>query len=266
MSKRVWIISDTHLGCRSNSVLWLTLIEDYFFNFFIPLVKEKHKEGDVLYHTGDVFDNRQSINLRAQDLGIRIFEELSKIFGEINIIVGNHDIMRKNSNEISSVDCLKYIPNVNVYKDLAIIDYDTARCFLMPWRRDVDHEIETVNLCKQSLSEDKFNFLFCHSEVQGIRTNPSQRLYEGGNDVKVFKDFDRVYSGHIHYRQERDNFVLVGNPYQMTRSDRGNEKGIYILDLESGKHEFIINDYSPKFIKFYINNFLIHKVELNLEI
>ena len=77
---RIWLISDTHIGCRSNSVLWLSLIEDYFFNFFIPLVKKEYRPGDVLYHLGDVFDNRQSINLAAQHLGIRVFEELSTIF------------------------------------------------------------------------------------------------------------------------------------------------------------------------------------------
>ena len=68
------MVSDSHLGCRSNSVLWLQIIEDYFFNFFIPLIKKEYKKGDVLYHLGDVFDNRQSVNLAAQDLAIRVFE------------------------------------------------------------------------------------------------------------------------------------------------------------------------------------------------
>ena len=120
------MVSDSHLGCRSNSVLWLHIIEDYFFNFFIPLVKKEYKKGDVLYHLGDVFDNRQSVNLAAQDLAIRIFEELGKIFPDIHIIVGNHDIMRKNSNEISSVDCLKYLPNVTVLKEPKILKYENA--------------------------------------------------------------------------------------------------------------------------------------------
>ena len=31
MAKRIWMISDSHLGCRSNSVFWLQIIEDYFF-------------------------------------------------------------------------------------------------------------------------------------------------------------------------------------------------------------------------------------------
>jgi len=255
------MVSDTHLGCRSNSVLWLKIIEDYFFNFFIPLVKKNYKDGDVLFHLGDVFDNRQSINLAAQNLAIRIFEELSKIFPEIHIIVGNHDIMRKNSNEISSVDCLKYIPNVNVHKEPKVLNYRVGgggKCLLMPWRRDSDHEKQTL----KEYSNQKIDYLFCHTETQGVQTNPNKKyLHEGGNNVNVFKDFKRVYSGHIHYRQEKKNFILVGNPYHMTRSDRDNQKGVYILDLKTGEHTFTPNTESPKFIRYYINEILERRLD-----
>ena len=39
----------------------------------------------------------------------------------------------------------------------------------------------------------------------------------------------------------------------MTRSDRGNQKGVYLLDLKSGKHQFFENHRSPKFIRYYIS-------------
>lgn len=254
---RTWIISDTHLGARSNSVLWLNIVEDYFFNFFIPLVKKEYKKGDVLFHLGDVFDNRQSLNLAAQDLGIRIFEELSKIFPEIHIIVGNHDIMKKNSNDISSVDCLKYIPHVTVHKEPKILNYNGTKCLLMPWRRNSEHEKETL----ESI-EEHIDYMFCHTETQGVQTSPSRKhLHEGGNELSTFSKFKRVYSGHIHYRQEMKNFILVGNPYQMTRSDRGNKKGVYLLDLSTGKHKFIENKRSPVFIRYYINEILERRMD-----
>ncbi len=264
MSKRIWMISDTHLGCRSNSVLWLSIIEDYFFNFFIPLVKKEYREGDVLFHLGDVFDNRQSINLAAQHLGIRVFEELSTVFPEIHVIVGNHDIMKKNTNEITSVDCIKYVPNVTVHKEPKLLKIGNRKCLLMPWRRDSDHEKETL----LDFKKENPDYLFCHSETQGVQMSPSTKhLHEGGNDLNVFKDFKKVYSGHIHYRQEKGNFILVGNPYQMTRSDRGNEKGIYLLDLDTDTHQFIVNDRSPKFIRYYINDIFNRRVgEIESEI
>lgn len=255
--KRIFMISDTHLGCRSNSVLWLNIIEDYFFNFFIPFVKKEYKPGDVLFHLGDVFDNRQSLNLAAQDLGIRVFEELSKIFPEIHIIVGNHDIMKKNSNDISSVDCLKYIPNVTVHKEPYILNYGNKKCLLMPWRRNSDHEKETLDNIHETI-----DYMFCHTETQGAQTTLSTKhLHEGGNDLTTFNRFSKVYSGHIHYRQELNNFILVGNPYQMTRSDRGNEKGFYILDISSGNHKFIKNKRSPVFLRYNINDILERRMD-----
>ena len=54
---------------------------------------------------------------------------------------------------------------------------------------------------------------------------------------------------------------MVGNPYQMTRSDAGNEKGWYITDLESGEETFFENNYSPKFVRIYLNKFLDRSIE-----
>lgn len=257
MAKRIWMIADTHVGCRQNSVLWLNLIESYFYDFFIPLVKREYREGDVLVHLGDVFDNRQSINLAAQHLVIKLFEDLTKIFPEIHVLVGNHDIMKKNSNDITSIDCIKYIPNVNIHKEPKLLDYELGKCFLMPWRRDREHEIETV-----ATIPDDVKYVFCHTETQGVQLGPNNKvLSEHGNVVSVFNKFKRVYSGHIHYRQEKKNFILVGNPYQMTRSDRDNQKGIYVLDLQTDKHTFYENHHSPKFLKYNINQLYERTIE-----
>ena len=38
-AKRVWFITDTHLGVRNNSNEWLDQTRDYFFNWFFPLVE-----------------------------------------------------------------------------------------------------------------------------------------------------------------------------------------------------------------------------------
>ena len=74
------IVSDTHLGARSNSSEWLTTMMDWFREDFIPKAKELYEPGTVLIHTGDVFDNRQSINLMVLHEGMAIFEVLSHIF------------------------------------------------------------------------------------------------------------------------------------------------------------------------------------------
>lgn len=107
-AKRAFIVSDTHFGARSNSVEWIDEMMDWFYSDFIPKVKENYQPGDILIHCGDVFDNRQSVNLLVLHRAISLFEELSKIFVDgIYIIAGNHDVMRKTSNDVSSLDCLK---------------------------------------------------------------------------------------------------------------------------------------------------------------
>lgn len=250
------MISDTHLGCRTNSVMWIDLIKGYFYDFFIPLIKkEADPNNDVLYHLGDVFDNRQSINLAVQNLAIELFDELTHYFKEIRIIVGNHDIMKKNSTDITSVDCLKYIPKIFVHKTATINTYNigqkTIKCALMPWQVDENEELEFLS--------KKADYLFCHAEIKGHQmTNSTHNVVEGGVEIKEFAGYKRVYSGHIHYGQHKPgtNIVYVGNPYQMTRGDISNEKGIYCLELETDKETFYKNTYSPIFLKFYIDEIL----------
>ena len=38
-SKRLWMITDTHLGVRNSSEEWIQIVRKYFFEWFIPLVK-----------------------------------------------------------------------------------------------------------------------------------------------------------------------------------------------------------------------------------
>jgi DNA repair exonuclease SbcCD nuclease subunit len=255
MYKRIIITSDWHFGIRSNNLDWFEIMKDYHESFFIPWLEENVQEGDVMYHLGDVFDNRQNVNLLIASYAIDLFERLSRIV-PIHIIVGNHDIYRKNTNEVTSVDILKHIPNITIHKEPIVHKYKEAKCLLMPWRRDKEHEQETLAEYKN------VDYLFCHSEVKGVRTtsNPHVKLEEG-NDVNLFKRFKRVYSGHIHYAQRFSNVNFVGNPHHMTRSDRGNKKGIWLLDMETGTESFYENTRSPIFLKYKMSSILDETVE-----
>lgn len=251
-AKRAIIISDTHLGARSNSVEWLEVMKDWFYGDFIPKVKEQYQPGDILIHCGDVFDNRQSVNLLVLHEGIKLFEELSKIFVDgIYVIAGNHDVMRKTSNDVSSLDSLKYIPKVNILKEPVIADFATTTALFMPWRTNDEEEKE----CLKEFEAQGCNYLFCHTNIRNLRFDGSRNVEEGLTLTELEK-FQRVYSGHIHWGQHRGNVTMVGNPYQMTRSDAGNEKGWYIIDFASGEETFFENNYSPKFIRIYLNKYL----------
>jgi DNA repair exonuclease SbcCD nuclease subunit len=251
-AKRAFIISDTHLGARSNSVEWLDMMKDWFYSDFIPKAKENYRPGDILIHCGDVFDNRQSVNLLVLHEGIKLFEELSSIFVDgVYVIAGNHDVMRKSSNDISSLDSLKYIPRVHIIKEPVLAKFPTTTALFMPWRTNEEEE----KRCIEEYDVHRCNFMFCHTNIRNLKFDNSRDVDEGLNLAELIK-FQRVYSGHIHWGQHRGNVTMVGNPYQMTRSDAGNKKGWYILDFESGNEEFVENEYSPRFVRVYLNKFL----------
>ena len=113
-----------------------------------------NEPGDIIINCGDVFDNRTSINVKSMDLGIKIYEELSKI-GPVHIIAGNHDIYYKTSTEISSLDILKYIPNVTVHKDVNVLEHDNIKFLMMPWQKDVKEESETLQKYQKESSTKK---------------------------------------------------------------------------------------------------------------
>jgi len=248
--KRVWFITDTHLGARSNSQEWIDIIEDYFYNFFIPLVKKHYRPGDILCHLGDVFDSRSAINLKVLTVCVNIFEDLSEIFKDgIIIIPGNHDVYAKSSNDVNSLISLKWIPNIQIFEEPASLMIGTKKFLLMPWRKD--HEEEKA--CVQSMGPH--DYLLCHADIAGMKFN-KHVVVSTGCDISTYKDFTRVYCGHIHYAQRKNNITLLGSPYEITRSDMNNEKGITLLDLESGKEQYWPNTHSPRFLQYSFTHIL----------
>jgi DNA repair exonuclease SbcCD nuclease subunit len=241
---RVWVLGDLHFGVRANSMEWLAIQKQFFDEVFIPTLKANVKPGDVLVQVGDTFDNRQSINIKVLNYAVRLFEELGKIL-PVHVICGNHDIWAKNSNEVTSIDSLKWIPNIQIYKEPKIMEWSGRKILMMPWRRDADHEAETLSEYPAT------DIVFCHSEVRGIYLNAKVKNLHGV-DSNIYDKYTRVYSGHIHFRQEKGKLLMVGTPYQLTRSDANNTKGFDLVNLEDMSETFYPNDVSPKFMKYNI--------------
>ena len=245
--KRAWLLSDTHFGIKNGSVEWVNIQQEYFSNFFIPLIKREKKEGDFIIHCGDVFDSRHSLGLYTINFTMKIFEELSKIL-PVTIIIGNHDIYNKMCNDINSVKILRWIPNVKIFEEPEIIKICGKKSLMMPWR--INHEEES-----KCLKENPADFLFCHTDVQGLKFNRNTEI-QSGITLDDLKQFRKVYSGHIHFSQSKGNFRMLGCPYQLTRSDVNNEKGVWCFNFETEEEKFYVNDVSPKFIRMNFENML----------
>lgn len=251
-AKRAWLISDTHLGVRTNSREWMDIIDDFFHNMLIPLLKEKAKPGDVLIHCGDVFDSRQSINLYVLNKGLEIFEEINKIM-PVYMIVGNHDIFMKYSNDINSLKVFKHMSGIHIFQEPTIAQLGPKKALFMPW---VDSAEELTEIIKSKSAD----IMFCHTDIKGMSFNRFVKIEEG-SDPDLLNKFERVYSGHIHYAQKFKNVRMLGSPYELTRSDSGNTKSVWMLDLETDEEESFVNKRSPKFVRFKLEWVLEQTIE-----
>lgn len=249
MSKKIFLIGDCHLGLGypNNSEKWFKTHQDYFNNFLIPLLKNRATSDDIIVILGDFFDNRNIIPINILNYGIDIIEELSKIT-QVHLIVGNHDLWSKSASDINSVRPLRYISNVKIYNKTEIFEYNGHKILMMPY---IENRLEQIKLIEENKQCD---YLFCHSDLNGCRMHLTSVANKNSDkiDIENFKSFKKVKSGHIHIRQRNSIFEFIGSIFQMDRNDLGDQKGITIMDLESGEDEFIPNKVSPVFKKIKI--------------
>ena len=253
-SGNVILISDIHFGVSSSSEEWQENINDYFQNWFIPYVKDELKKTPdaVICCLGDVYHDRKSIDIDVNNLCIDIFEQLAQII-PVYIINGNHDLSKKTNKGNSSLRSLGNIDNLTVIKEPTMLQFmegrkNIAKVAAIPYLGDCnDENKELVKFDKRA------DYAFMHTDISKMKFDNGMTIV-GAVDAEKFAG--KVISGHIHKRQETNKVVYVGSPYQMSRGDIDNQKGIYKLVLSTGEMIFTPNNYSPIFQKIDITKFL----------
>ena len=198
------MITDTHFGVYLNNLdKWQNMMESTFYEFVIPFLKKNVQEGDILIHLGDLFDNRTSIPIITLNKVEKILKEISQIL-PVHMIVGNHDLFNKGTNDVNSVRLFSYISdNIHVYEKTHILEVFDKKLVLMPW---VEKRLDMINEIKNSPGD----YLFCHSDLNGCRMHLNSVAHRNPDkiDINDFKGYKHVFSGHIHIRQSNNNFTL----------------------------------------------------------
>lgn len=277
---KIFLVGDLHLGIRNNSVEWADIQKEFLLEVLPKTAIENgfNPETDILILEGDIFHSRESINVRIQNDSMEIFQNLAKVFKRgVFIILGNHDVYYKDSNQVNSVRPLKHLAeNIHVFESPEVLTINEKDNWLMlPWVEDTkslgSYVADYAGMCSR---------IVCHADIKGLKFNRWTKV-EHGLEVTALSQYDRVYSGHIHHRQEQDNILYTGTPYQMDRGDRGNVKGYYIIDAKDNYREtFIENQVSPNYVKYDIcelldmnikelttllaNNFVDVMIEINM--
>ncbi len=234
----IGIISDTHIGMKSNNEVMLKCSA-----FLVDEIIMRCKERNVtkLFHLGDFFDDRQSINVKSSDVGQYFIETLEEAGIEFVIVGGNHDFYYKKSKKVSSLNIFRRY-NVEVVKNPKVIEVEGNKVLLCPW---LSTQEEYDALQELAYQEGEKYICLGHFEIKGYLNNDFHRSYSG-MDPEVMKKFRGVYSGHFHKRQTKDNITYVGSTLQKDHGETSQEKGITFLNLDDLSEEFFEFQNVPK--------------------
>lgn len=239
---KIALVTDTHWGVRNDNLAFL----DYFDKFYSGIFfSELDKRGiTTVLHLGDIVDRRKYISyvtLRRLKEGF-ITPCLERNI-DLHVIVGNHDVPYKNTNDINAMEELFDKAGINYYSEPVDLEWGA----IVPWINNTNYA-DTMEF----LNNTKNTVVFGHFEIAGCLMDRGN-MNEHGLKISDFKRFDRVMSGHFHHKSTTGNIDYLGCPYELTWSDYQDPKGFHIYDTETRELEFVRNPYSM-FNKVFYND------------
>jgi DNA repair exonuclease SbcCD nuclease subunit len=233
---RIALVTDTHLGARGDSLAF----NDFFMRFwegcFFPYLKE-HGIKHVI-HLGDFVDRRKFVNyVILNSWRTRIINRMVREGIGMEVIVGNHDIPYRNTNEINAVQELFNVRNIQVISKPQTRNYAGLEIAFLPWINATNYE-ETIRF----IEETPARIAMGHLEIAGFQMDRGN-ICTTGISREVFKKFDTVYTGHFHHRSSDGHISYLGNTYEITWADYGDTRGFHVFDTETLDVEFIENPF-----------------------
>jgi len=245
MNNKIALIADSHFGIKKSNDNFLQSQLRFFKDEFVPYLKKNDIKH--IFWLGDIFDNRNHLNVKLKNYVYDLFEDDLKDF-KITMLVGNHDTYFNSSTDIHALKWFKKFDNIEVIEDITEVTVYNKRILVVPW------QVNNANFMKRLNEMDvKAKICMGHFDFAGFYLNKF-KLNESGLVANNFFDkFNFVFSGHFHTRnkqkQSKSEIVYIGSPYQLTRNDIGEERGCMILDLKTNKYEYLNNSTSIKFVQ-----------------
>jgi len=247
--KKIFLLSDLHFGVRANSLEWLENQLHFFNNFYLPMLKKKAKKGDIFCMLGDWFDNRQLLDINVMNKAIDVIFRIAEIM-PVYLMTGNHDIYKKHDTDVNSLAAFRFIPNVTIFEDPVIITNGNSRILILPWiGTKEDEELYAKNNSK------KADYIFAHTDMAGFKYDNGHHIVRGVN-LGLVKGYKKIFSGHIHKRQQIDHMYYIGSPYHTKRGDIGNAKMVFIFDPDKDEFETLENNYSSVFQRIKLEDLM----------
>ncbi len=233
---KIALLTDTHFGARNDNLNF----NDYFYEFyegvFFPYLQQNNIKHCI--HLGDLMDRRKYVSYRIlKDFRERFIQPFLHLEIDLHILVGNHDIYFRNTNDVNSLQELlgANYKNIHIYPEAQEVDFGGFPILMMPWINP-QNEIYSFGM----MDESKADTMVSHLEVVGFEMHGGH-FSESGFDKSQFKKFDTIFSGHYHKKSDDGQIYYLGTPYQMTWSDYNCPKGFHVFDTETRELTRIVN-------------------------
>jgi DNA repair exonuclease SbcCD nuclease subunit len=235
---KVALLADTHWGIRSDSEFFLNNMKDFLDNIFFPYI-DKNKITKIV-HVGDIVDRQKYVNfVTAHRLRTDFLEPLVARGIDMDIILGNHDYYYKQVTSVNSFnELLRGYPGINTYITATETKLGDLNVLYVPWLCDANRDA-SVKLIKKS----KAPIVFGHLELTGFEMHKGV-FHEAGEDPRLFRKFDAVYTGHFHHKSSFSNINYLGATGEFTWSDYSDPRGFHIFDTDTREVDFIRNTFT----------------------
>lgn len=240
---KIGCFSDIHLGIYHDDKLWHDIILN-FANWASQFYKQ-HNIKEI-FITGDIFHNRNEIGVETLYIAKQFFDYFKDF--TIYISAGNHDSFLKHESVINSISIFDGWDNIKVIDNQCLlVETDNKKICFVPWGASLN-DIPNCDI------------IFGHFEINSFYMNNYKMCEKGLNASDLFKKAKFVISGHFHkkdFREYKNGKILyVGSPYQQNFGDIMDERGVYIIDLDTENFDFYINQDSPKHFKINLTDLM----------
>ena len=242
---KILLITDQHFGVRNDNLHFVEHYRKFYSNIVIPFIKASGIKEII--NLGDTFDKRRSINYMSLEAAKEMwFDPVKELGCKMTALIGNHDIYYKNTLRINSPEELLGGYDIDVIDEPTTRNYDGTDILFLPWICD-----ENYDRTLRSISESTAPVCMGHLELNGFEAHPGH-VMDKGTDMSIFKNFNKVFSGHYHTKSNKDNCYYLGNPYQLYWNDYGQKRGFHVFDTETLRTTFYRNPFDT-FHKLYYN-------------
>lgn len=234
------MFTDIHFGRKNNSEQHNQDCLD-FLTWFCGQVKADPSIDCVIF-LGDWHQHRSSVN----GLTLKYSYEGAKMLNDLGLpvfmIIGNHDLYNRNNRAVFTTNPFEALSNITLAYDKPV-ELKGNDAVVFPFL--FEHEYHTVlpQYADRSV-------LFGHFEFKGFVVTGDTKTLDHGPEHTIFSKPKRIFTGHFHKRQSKDNVHYIGNAFPADFSDANdNERGLATYDFAKDEVEYIDWPKCPMYVK-----------------